>query len=122
MLILEHDLGVELALVGKRDFHFAGAFDHMIVGDHKARGIDDDAGAERTQHLLPRHSAEELAEQRIVHERVVVLDHPRGIHVDHCRRDALDHRRVGELDLRGGSRHLTQVFGTCAREGGRKGK
>ena len=75
MLVLEHDLGVELALVGERDFHFARALDHVVVGDDEPGRIDDDAGAERPQHLLARHRAEELAEQRIVHERIAVLDH-----------------------------------------------
>ena len=81
-------------LSDERDFHFARAFDHVVVGDDEPGRIDDDAGAERPQHLLARHRAEELAEQRIVHERIAVLDHPRGIDVDHRRRRPLDHRRV----------------------------
>ena len=74
-LILEHDVGVELALVGERDLHFARALDHVIVGDDEAAGIDDDAGAERALDLFARcAAAEELAEERIVQERVAVLD------------------------------------------------
>ncbi len=100
VLVLEHDLGVELALVGQRDLHFAGALDHVVIGDDEARRIDDDAGAERAHHLLARHRAEELAEQRIVHERVAVLDDPRGIDVDHGGRHPPDHGRKRQLDLR----------------------
>ena len=92
VLVLEHDFGVELPLVGQRNLHFARALDHVVVGDHEARRIDDDPGAERAQHLLARHCAEELAEQRIVDERVAVLDYPRGVDIDHGRRGPLDHR------------------------------
>ena len=45
--VLEHDLDLELALVGERDLHLVGAVDDVVVGDDDARGIDDDAGAER---------------------------------------------------------------------------
>ncbi len=65
-LVLEHDVGVEFALVGQRDLHFAGALDDVIVGDDEAGRIDDDAGAERALDLLrAAATAEELAEERI---------------------------------------------------------
>ena len=104
-LVLEHDLGVELALVGERHLHFAGALDHVVIGDDQPGRIDDDAGAERALHLLARHRAEELAEQRIVEERVAVLDDAGGIDVDHRRRHALDHRRERQHQLGGRARH-----------------
>src|SRR5208283_3569730 len=76
-LVLKHDLGVELALVGERHFYFAGTLDDVVIGDDQAGGIDDDAGTERALHLLARHRAEKLAEQRIVEERIAVLDDAR---------------------------------------------
>ena len=42
-------------------------------------GVDDDAGAERALHLLARAAAaaaEEPAEERIVEQRLAVLDRP----------------------------------------------
>ena len=111
---------VEFALVGERDLHVAGVLDDVIVGDDEARCIDDDAGAERALHLLPRHAAaaEELAEERIGHERILVLDHVAGIDVDHRRRHALHHRRIGQLELSGRSRHLA-LLGARGRKHGR---
>jgi hypothetical protein len=96
-------------LSDERDLHLAGAFDDVVVGDHEPGGIDDDAGAERAQHLLARHRAKELAEQRIVHERVAVFDDPGGVDVDHRRRHALDDRREGKLQL-GGRGRTTAVL------------
>ena len=98
-LVLEHDLGLELALVGERDLHFVGALDDVHVGDHEAGGVHDHAGAERTLQLaaaaaLARH-AEEAAEDRIVEQRVAVLHHLGGVDVDHRGGHALHHRRVG---------------------------
>ena len=52
--ILEHDLGLEFALVGERDLDLVGALDDVIVGDHEAGGVDEDAGAERALDLLAR--------------------------------------------------------------------
>ena len=45
-LITQHGLGVEFALIGKRDLHLGHAFDDMIIGDDEPRGIDKHAGAE----------------------------------------------------------------------------
>ena len=50
--ILQHDLGLELALVGERDLDLVGALDDVVVGHDQAGGIDDHAGAERALHLL----------------------------------------------------------------------
>ena len=73
-LVLQHDLGLEFALVGERDLHLGRAFDDMIVGDDEAGGVDDHAGAERALHLLARHAgAEETAEERIVEQRIAIL-------------------------------------------------
>ena len=107
-LVLEHDVGWEFALVGERDLDVAGVLDDVVIGDDEARRVDQDAGAERALHHLPRHAAtaEELAEERIGHERVLVLDHVAGIDVDHCRCHALHHGRIGKLELSGRSRHL----------------
>ena len=73
--ILEHDLGLELALVGERDLHLVGALDDVVVGDHEAGGIDQHARAERALHLLaagPRAArhAEEAPEDRVVEQRI----------------------------------------------------
>ena len=110
MRVLEHDLGIELALVGKRHFHFARALDDVVVGDDEAGRVDDDAGTERPQHLFARHRAEELAEHRIVQERIAVLDHARRVDVDDRGRGALDHRGVGQLDLRRRSGDLARIL------------
>ena len=50
--------------------------------------------------LFARHAAaEELAEERIGHERIVVLDDVGGVDIDHRRRHALDDRRERQLQL-----------------------
>ncbi len=99
-LVLQHDVGCKLALVGERDLHFAGIRDDVIIGDDEAGRINDDAGAERALDLLARHAAaEELAEKRVGHKRVAVLDDPRRVDVHHGRRDPLHDRREGELKL-----------------------
>ena len=75
--VLEHELGVELALVGERDLDLVGVLDDVVVGDDEAGGVDDDAGAERALDLLARAAgaaAEEAAEDRIVEQRIAVLD------------------------------------------------
>ncbi len=119
-LVLEHDVGWEFALVGERDLDVAGALDDVIIGDDEARRVDQDAGAERALHHLPRHAAaaEELAEERVGHERILVLDHVAGVDVDHRRRHALHHRRIGQLELSGRSRHLA-LLGAGGRQQGR---
>ena len=107
--VLEHQLGLELALVGERDLHFARPLDHVVVGDHEPARIDDDAGAERALHLLARQArvraAEEAAEERIVEERRAILDHLGRIDVDHRRGDPLHDRRIGEGQLGGRAGH-----------------
>ncbi len=106
-LVLENNIGVEFALVGQRDFHFAGAFDHVIIGDDQTRGVDQHSGAERALDLFARHAAaKKLAEERIGHERIVVLDDMAGIDVDHRRRDAFDHRRKRQFKLAHRTGHL----------------
>ena len=104
MLVLQHDLGVKFSLIGKRDPYLAGAFDDVIVGHHEAAAVDDHPGAKRSQHLLARHRTEELPEQRIVYERIAVLDDPRRVDVHDRRRDAFDHRGKRQLQLSGGRR------------------
>ena len=105
-LVLEHDLGLELALVGERHLDLVGALDHVHIGDDQAGWIDDHAGAERTLHLAAaaaRH-AEEAAEDRIVEQRIAELHHLGGIDIDHRRRHPLHHRRIGQPQF-GGGRH-----------------
>ena len=73
--VAQHDLGLVFMLVGDRDLHVGHAFDDMVIGDHEAAGVDDHAGAERLRDalLLPLRlaaAAEEMAEERIVHQRV----------------------------------------------------
>ena len=72
--------------------------DHVHVGDDEAGRIDDHAGAERALHLAAAVAgdAEEVAEDRIVEQRIAVLHHLGGIDVDHRRGHPLHHRRVGE--------------------------
>ena len=120
-LVLEHDLGLELALVGERHLDLVGALDHVHIGDDEAGRIDDHAGAERALHLpaaaVARH-AEEAAEDRIVEQRIAVLHHFGGVDIDHRRRHALHHRRVGQPQL-GGGRHpplLRRAFGRMRRQ------
>ena len=111
-LVLEHDLGLELALVGERHLDLVGALDHVHIGDDEAGGVDDHAGAERALHLPAAAAlhAEELAEDRIVEQRVAVLDDLGGIDIDHRRGHPLHHRRIGQPQL-GGGRHLALLGG-----------
>ena len=101
--IAQHDLRLELALVGERDLHVGHALDHVMVGDDEARRIDDDAGAERLLHplVLASLAAEEAAEDRIVEQRIARhrLD-AGGVDVDDRGRDLLHHRREREPHLR----------------------
>ena len=95
--ILEHDLGVELALVVERDFHLVRAFDHVVVGDDQAVGSTiTPEPSERCTCSRGNPAATEEAEERVFHE-VAVVDFLGGIDVDHGRRHALDDRGVGEL-------------------------
>ena len=41
------DLGLEPRAVGEDDGDLVGVRDHVVVGDHDAGGVDDEAGAER---------------------------------------------------------------------------
>src|SRR4029077_19091733 len=54
--VLQHDLGLELALVGERDLHLARTLDHVFFGLNQAAGIDDPARAERALHLFLRQA------------------------------------------------------------------
>ena len=47
LLILADQLGLEARAVVEDDGDLVGFRDHVIVGDHDAGGIDDEAGAER---------------------------------------------------------------------------
>ena len=116
--VAQHDLRLELALVAERDLHVGHALDDVVVGHDEARGIDDDARAERLLHAarwLPA-TAEELAEDRIVEERVLrpLLD-ARGIDVDDGGRRPLHHRGIGIRDLGAGLGH-----GAALRAGGER--
>ncbi len=94
--VLQHDLGLELALVGERNLYLVRAFDHMVVGHDKAGRIHHHTGPQRALHLfrlLSRH-AEEAAEDRIVEQRIAILDHFGGVHVYHRGLHALHDRRV----------------------------
>jgi len=117
-LVLEHDLGFELALVGKRHLHLVGAFDDVDVGDDQAGAVDDHAGAERALHLraaAARHT-EKLAKDRVVEQRVAGLHRLGGIDIDHRRRDVLHHRRIRQPQFVDG-RHAPLLRG-----GGRKAR
>ena len=85
-LVLEHDLGLELALVGERDLDLVGILDDVVIGHDEPGGIDDHAGAERALDLLARAAqpaaAEEAAEDRVVEHRHAIFDHPGRIDVD----------------------------------------
>ena len=100
--ILEHDLGLEFPLVGKRYLDLIGAFDDVDVGHDQTRGIHHHARSQRTLHLLRLLAghAEEAAEDRIVEQRIMVPHHLGGIDIDHGRLHALHDRRVGEHQLR----------------------
>ena len=50
--VLQHDLGLEFALVRQRHLDLIGAFDDVVVGHDQTRRIDHHAGAERALHLL----------------------------------------------------------------------
>ncbi len=105
--VLQHDLRLELALIGKRDLHLVRAFDDVVVGDDEAGGVDHDAGAERALHLfrLLAGHAEKAAEDGIVQQRVTILHGLGGINIDHGRLHALHDRGVGEPEFRGRGRH-----------------
>ena len=98
-LIAEHNVGIEFALVGQRHFDLAGAADDVEIGDDQPRRIDDNTRAERALDLPARDPAEELAKERIGHERVLVLDDVGGVDVDHCGRHPLHDRRKRHLQL-----------------------
>src|SRR5690606_6451202 len=97
------DLGERLASVGQCDFDFLGGFDHVVVGQDVALRADDDAGAEADLFFLflVEAVAEELAEERIVQERILHgRDWLAGEDVDHRRHRQLGGFAVGRLDRR----------------------
>ena len=98
--ITQHDLRLELALVGKRDLHLGHAFDHVIIGDDKTRGVDDDARAQRFRYPGVAVAAEKLPENRVVEQRIARHRlHPRGVDVDDRRPRLFHHRSKGETNL-----------------------
>ena len=118
--VLEHDLGLELAPVGKRDLHLVGAVDDVVVGDYQPGRVDQHAGTERALLLLARpghpRGPEEAAEERVLEQRIAGRDGARRIDVDHRRGRLLDHRRVGQPDL-GRGRRNPAFLGRRARQG-----
>ena len=123
LLVLQDDLGVELAPVGERDADLGRTahLDDVVVGHDDAVGADDHAGAQRVLDALLRHAerfAEEAAEQRIVgkrrHERLHARPH---VDVDHGRRRLLDDRRERVLRRLARGRHLPAL---CCRRSRRR--
>jgi hypothetical protein len=88
-----HELGRKLTAVGQRDLDLVGAFGHVVVGDHHARGIDDEARAQRRQALAILHLRIEAVEE-LVGEEVVerILAHHARLHDRHR-----DHGRARAL-------------------------
>ena len=105
-LVLEHDLGLELALVGERDLHLVGALDDVVIGDDRPEGstITPEPSERCTCSRAAVRHAEEAAEDRIVEQRIAVLHDLGGVDVDHRRRHPLHHRRIGQPQF-GGVRH-----------------
>ena len=100
--VLEHDLGLEFALVGERNLDLIGAFDDVVVGHDQTGRIHHHPRSKRSLHLfgLLAGHAEETAEDRIVEQRIAVLHHLGGVDVDNGRLHALHDRRVGKPDFR----------------------
>ena len=104
VLVLEHDLGRELAPVRQSDgdLGLAASLDDVIVGDDEAALIDQHAGAERVLDALARDAeplAEQLPEERVIAERRHhLLDPVLHIDIDHGGRGSLHHRGEGLLD------------------------
>ncbi len=67
--------------------------------------------------MPPAAAAEEAAKERIVHERVAVLDDPGGIDVDHRRGRLLHHRRIGHAQFGRRGRHAAVLRGRGCRSG-----
>ncbi len=105
--ILQHDLGLEFALVRERNLDLVGAFDDVDVGHDETRGIHHYPRSQRTLHLFRLLSghAEEAAEDRIVEKRIVLPHHLGSIDVDHRGLHALHDRRIGEPELLRRGRH-----------------
>ncbi len=118
-LVLEQQLGLEFAAVGRRHLHLVGIADDVEVGHHDARRVDQHARPQRRldagRHLLV---AEEALEERIVRKRRAHPHLLRGVDVDDRRRRGLDQRREGELHLRSAERRAA-VVGRCRRARGR---
>ena len=69
--IFEHHVGLEFALVRERHLDLVCSLDDVVVGDDQARGVDENARAERALHRvsLPARRAghsEEAAKDGIV--------------------------------------------------------
>ncbi len=119
--VLEHDLGLELALVGERNLDLVGALDDMVVGDDKPGSIDHHAGSERTLHLfgLLAGHAEEAAKNRIVEQRIAHLHGLAGVDVHHRGLRALHDRRIGQPQLGAGGWHAAVLRQCrCCNDGG----
>jgi hypothetical protein len=116
--VAQQDRRLEFTLVGERDLNLGHALDDVVVGDHQPAGIDDHARTERTLHLLARQAeaaiAEEAAEERIVHERVLRPPLDAGaIDVDDRVGRLLHDRREGQGDLLARLGHLPDL-GQCS--------
>ncbi len=125
-------LGLELGIVAQDDGDVLGALDHVVVGDHVAVGIDDEARAQRgaaalllllsiaaveefLEQLLERRARRELrhvAQPRALLRQVLRrgdVDHGRHQHVDHVG-EAL--RRIARLGRRDNDRlHHHDAYG-----------
>ena len=103
LVVLLHDLGIELAPVGERDANLGrpADLDDMSVGDDDPLGGNDHAGPQRVLDALLRHAealAEEAAEQRVVGEGRHECGHARAhVDVDDGGCSLLDDRREGVL-------------------------
>ena len=109
-LVLQDDVGGELALVGERHLDLVGLRDDVEIGDDEAGGVDDARRSPATaaracsaRRRTGRRRTGGRTDRRRTARRLP-LDRARGVDVDHRRRDALDDRRERKLHLGGARR------------------
>ena len=109
-----HQFGVKHPVIRQANLDRIGALDHVVVGEHVALGgVHDHTRADGLCFALLRliRDIEEAAEERVLHQRILLARLGGDGHIDDGRHDILQHRRQGGgsgRDVRAGGKACTK--------------